>query len=293
MSEQIKFTEEKRGYSKEEVDTYVKMLQNAIIQSENKFKNHQKLQISQQKENEAEKKNLADLRQKTEEQSQKIAVLQKENERMRQEALDKSRQVELLEKEQKEKDALIREAQKTQKTQKAQENASSMGIEELFKKAQKSADEYVRNVKNEVERERNLILKENQKMIEEAKEQAARIVEEAQNVKQTELDDKLSQIAVMEKEKKEELAELLLSARDELESAKAEAEGIRAQSQLVLEQAEKRKDKILARARDKASRLSGPLEEECNQMTAELTAAGEKFVKLFREVQGYENGKKE
>lgn len=166
---------------------------------------------------------------------------------------------------------------------------SSEGMEELFLQAKTTADAYVEKVQNEVQEERRKLVEENERLVEAAKQEAAKILEEARAQKQTELDERLSQIELENEAKQAEITELIQAAKDELESARAEAEGIRNQSKIILEQAEKRRDKILHRAQDKALQLAVPLREDCNNLKKEMEEAAEKFAEFFRSLNDISN----
>ncbi|RHR25824.1 hypothetical protein DWX43_17005 [Clostridium sp. AF19-22AC] len=183
----------------------------------------------------------------------------------------------------KERDALKEELRNNKESFGA-ETSSMQGMEELFRQAKETADAYVKNVQSQVQKDRDHIEQENKRLVQEANEEAARILEEARLAKQTELDEKLSQLTKLEAEKKSEAAELIQNANDELESARMEAEGIRNQAKQILEQAEKRRERILMRAREKAEEVSGPVRENCDKMKKELEEAAERFAEFFKKL---------
>lgn len=203
------------------------------------------------------------------------------------EKAEKERSISQKEKEElkNEKETLQRELEKTRKEMASMtDKVSPAGIEELFVQAKASADAYVQNIQRQVQEERTRLKKENEKMLEDAKVKAGQIIEEARAVKQAELDEKLKEINRMEEERRAEMAELLQNARDELESAQAEAQGARNQSQIILEQAKKRRDKIIARAQEKAVLLSDPIKTECDKLKREMEETAERFAKFYREL---------
>lgn len=341
----VSFEEERRGYSKEQVDKYITLLQDALEEMEEESgKKDIELETRRKEATESSLKIQASeeklLSQEMEHRGT-CQILQDKVDRLEQEAKDKRKEMEDFRKSKEtkianqtkeiqelicqvnalqerskeqtagngqgntaaekmlsdlkrerehllnEKQALTAEVENLNKKLKEKAEAdhgkvNADGIEELFVQAKASADAYVKKVQAQVQAERSEIIKENEQLVEAAKLEAEKIVAEARAEKQTELDQKLSEFARIEAEKRAEMTEILQNAKDELESAKAEAEGIRNQSRIILEQAEKRKEKILSRAQEKAQLLAVPIKEQCEGLRKEMEDTAERFAEFYR-----------
>ena len=213
MSNNIKFRNEIRGYNKNEVDTYIRMLQEGVIE------------------------------------------LEAENEKIHKTLNDK------VEEMNKEKQALI-EKYNTLREEKSIwiDQAPSIDISDIFERAQVEVNHYVSNV--------------NEKIQEEVKNLAEDFIHKASNKV---IEEEYVRIQKNEEELKEKYDGLCRKVQEELENAKAKAEEIKAQSALILEQAENQKKCIIQEAEEKAEKISNKIKTDFEQVRGVLMDSIQKY----------------
>ena len=307
--EGITFSLERRGYSVEEVEEYVGMLQQNYGQLEIEKAECVKLLESQQKkmevlqnnarqrdgqysniieENSTGKKRLEELERKLEEKEMNerelrmlrvtCAKLEKESEQAQETINEMSKR--------------LGEAPETLEVPKEKEAVDELEqMSNLFKRAKVQADEYVESVKQEMETEKVQLQAEKEDIIKKAMEDAESIKVEAREEVKAELDAERLKIQEekeqSEREKEKKISEcdfLKKEAEIERGNARKEAENIIKQAEIKLDLAEEKERILVARAYSKVKRIENEMGEEYKKVQKHLIQSAEQMVALFSDI---------
>lgn len=352
----ISFTEERKGYAKDEVDKYIDMMQVAIQKLDDKnqkmqeqIKHHEteKTTQFQQASNiakmlEDEKKKNAMLQQELDEQASKVPsgeaaeALTNENKKLQDEVSEKDEEIKKLE----EKLAATLMKPSTDQEQRYQTQAAQLSVKlegalreidnmkreklilneriskldadnknkqekigklidaqknsmpesqaqqlsHIFVQAQQTIETYNKEAAEDRKKQIEETQRKCDQMVAEAKEKADTIIEEAKGTKFDEIEKIKDNLA---KKKKDTLAEceaLQAEAQMVLNNAKEEAESIRAQSDMKVEQAHKLRDLIIAKANERAENIQKSATEGYETSRQQLEELASKYQELFKTI---------